>query len=351
MLNPMPPVPLVPIFTYAFVSARLSDSTRICTCRISCGNVSSSTWRSTAASSTSPRRANASRSCALRRASWYANAVAVLMLSTTASGLYFNRSWYRKLRWRTSSVSSLSRSWPTSPLPPRIITVPSRRSMQSLDGLDFVSGEPPVFPLGEPPEPHRPVGNAMQPLDLESQSLREAPDDALAAFRERNLDLDAALRRAHPEVHDLHRATVDCRGVCQGGAHLGGIVSVDPQPVRPGDGEPRVHQPMRRRAVRGEEQQPRRHDIQSADVREPRYVGEETVHGLSPLRVAATHHVADRLVEGEPGDGPRGFYGAAVDRHALPHRIHAHADRGHRAVHAHATGADQVLGLAAGRDR
>src|SRR5229473_3522181 len=78
MLNPMPPVPLVPIFTYAFVSARLSDSTRICTCRISCGSVSSSTWRSTAASSTSPRRANASRSCALRRASWYANAVAEL---------------------------------------------------------------------------------------------------------------------------------------------------------------------------------------------------------------------------------------------------------------------------------
>src|SRR2546426_10425896 len=106
-------------------------------------------------------------------------------------------------------------AWPTSPLPPRIITVRSRRSIQSLDGLDFVSGEPPVFPLGEPPEPHRPVGNAVQPLDLESQGLREPPDEALAAFRERDLDLDAALRRAHPEVHDLRseerRVGKECR--------------------------------------------------------------------------------------------------------------------------------------------
>src|SRR5256712_986869 len=274
------------------------------------------------------------------RCGWGARAVARTSSSNRATST-----------WRSvaSSSSRGATAGPTSPLPRRIITVRSRRSIQSLDGLDFVSGEPPVFTLGEPPEPHRPVGNAVQPLDFESQSLREPPDDALAAFRERDLDLDAALRRAHPEVHDLHRATVDCRGVCQGGANLGGIVSVDPEPVRPGDGEPRVHQPMRRRAVRGEEQQPRRHDIQSTDVCEPRYVGEETVHSLSPLRVTATHHVADRLVEGEPGNGPRGFYGAAVDGHALPRRIHAHADRGHRAVHAHATGADQVLGLAAGR--
>src|SRR5207253_885020 len=35
-------------------------------------------------------------------------------------------------------------------------------------------------------------------------------------------------------------------------------------------------------------------------------------------------------------------------RYALAQRIHAHADRGHGAVHAHATRADQVLGLAAG---
>jgi len=37
MLNPMPPVPLVPIFTYACVPARRSASVMTCACRISCG--------------------------------------------------------------------------------------------------------------------------------------------------------------------------------------------------------------------------------------------------------------------------------------------------------------------------
>src|SRR2546426_192515 len=84
--------------------------------------------------------------------------------------------------------------------------------MQSLDGLDFVLGKPPVLALGQPPEPHRPVGNAVQPFDLESQRLGEPPDDALATFCKRDLDLDAALYGAHPKVHDSHRATVDAGG-------------------------------------------------------------------------------------------------------------------------------------------
>src|ERR1700694_4665254 len=46
--------------------------------------------------------------------SWYANAGAVLMLSTTASGLYWSSSWNRRLRSSTSSVRSPSRSPSTS---------------------------------------------------------------------------------------------------------------------------------------------------------------------------------------------------------------------------------------------
>src|SRR2546429_33587 len=38
-----------------------------------------------------------------------------------------------------------------------------------------------------------------------------------------------------------------------------------------------------------------------------------------------------------------------VHRHALPRRVDARAERSHGAVHAHAAGADQVLGLAARR--
>src|SRR5438445_543266 len=111
-------------------------------------------------------------------------------------------------------------------------STPSRRFMQSLDGLDFVLGKPPVLALGQSPEPHRPVGNAVQPLDLESQRLGEPPDDALAAFCKRDLDLDAALYRAHPKVHDPHRATVDGRGSRQGGAHFVHAAAMDSRPVR-----------------------------------------------------------------------------------------------------------------------
>src|SRR5439155_6329938 len=73
--------------------------------------------------------------------------------------------------------------------------------MQSLDGLDFVLGKPPVLALGQPPEPHRPVGNAVQPFDLQAQRLGEPPDDALATFRKRDLDLGAALYGARSEEH------------------------------------------------------------------------------------------------------------------------------------------------------
>src|SRR5207245_839979 len=65
-----PPVPLVPIFTYAFVPAPLSASTRICTCRISCGVVSTRTCRSTASRSSFPSAASASRPSALWTMSW-----------------------------------------------------------------------------------------------------------------------------------------------------------------------------------------------------------------------------------------------------------------------------------------
>src|SRR5204863_398482 len=128
MLKPIPPVPLVPIFTYAVVSARRSASTRICTWRISWGSVSSSTCRATA--------------------------------------------------------------WPTRPEPPRIIVVRSRRSMQSLDGVDLARREPAVRPLLQPPQPHRPVRDAVQPLHLEPERFGEAAHDALAPLGERELDLD-----------------------------------------------------------------------------------------------------------------------------------------------------------------
>src|SRR5438105_3861205 len=172
MLNPIPPVPLVPIFTYALVSARRNASTRICTWRISWGSVSSSTWRSTAARSAFPSVASASRCGAV--------------------------------------VSSRrATAWPTRPEPPRIIAVRSRRSMQSLDGVDFVRREPAVLPLPEASQPHRPVGYAVQPLDFEPQRLGEAAHDALAPLGQGQLQLDAPPGRSQAELRHPHRPTVD----------------------------------------------------------------------------------------------------------------------------------------------
>src|SRR3989440_6648382 len=226
------------------------------------------------------------------------------MESTTASGLYLRRSWYRKLRCRTSSVSSPIRSWstsrrwsgfattaprsnwarlagrntlphstsiaarprygssaravartsssnnatstsrrgaavssrratawPTRPEPPRIIAVRSRRSMQSLDGVDFVRREPAVFPLPEASQPHRPVGYAVQPLDFEPQRLGEAAHDALAPLGEGQLQLDAPPGRSQAGLRHPHRPTVDRDRAPERRHDFGRGAAVRPQPV------------------------------------------------------------------------------------------------------------------------
>src|SRR5207248_2551089 len=280
--------------------------------------------------------------------------------ASSASGLYLTRSWYRKLRCRTSSVSSPSRSWstrrrwsgfattaprsnwarlagrntlphstsivtrprygssacavartsssnnatstsrrgaaassrratawPTRPEPPRIIVVRSRRSMQSLDGVDLARREPAVRALLQPPQPHRPVRDAVQPLHLEPERFGEAAHDALAPLGERELDLDAASHRPHTELRDPHRATVDRNRAPERRRHLGRRAAVRPQPVGARHGEARVHEAVRGRPVRRQQQQPRGHHVQPSHVREARHLGEELVHGASPLRVAA----------------------------------------------------------------
>src|SRR2546430_15952529 len=84
------------------------------------------------------------------------------------------------------------------PPPTKISPLPLRDSLPIylLDALDFFPGAPPVLALAQPPEPHRPVGDPVQPLHLETQRLREPPDDALATFRQGDLDLDE-IGRAH----------------------------------------------------------------------------------------------------------------------------------------------------------
>src|SRR5439155_1338645 len=100
-------------------------------------------------------------------------------------------------------------AWPTRPQPPSIMAVRSRRSMQSLDGVDLARREPAVLPLLQPSQPHRPIRHAVQPLDLEPERLGEAPHDALAPLGERELQFDAPPGRPLAELRHPHGPAVD----------------------------------------------------------------------------------------------------------------------------------------------
>ncbi len=104
---------------------------------------------------------------------------------------------------------------------------------------------------------------------------------------------------------------------------------------------------MGRGAVGGEEQQSRGHDVETTNVREAGHLGEEVVDGAAAFGVTAAHHVAERLVERVPDGLRRGADGLAVHGHLLRVGIDTLADGRFAAVDLDATGADQLLGLAA----
>src|SRR3989441_2089910 len=66
------------------------------------------------------------------------------------------------MRRGAAASSRRATACPTSPLPPKIIAVRSRSSMESLDGLDLLRREPPVLALGESPETHRSIRHAVR---------------------------------------------------------------------------------------------------------------------------------------------------------------------------------------------
>src|SRR6266851_1935714 len=248
-------------------------------------------------------------------------------------------------------------AWPTRPLPPRITTVPSRRSMQSLDPLDLARGERAVGALSEAAEAHGPIRDAVQPFHLQAQLLGQAAHDPLPALREGQRHFDAAPRSAtaaaahfaHARLYDPDRPSVDYHTAPQSGTRLGGGPPVYAKPVGAGHRVARVHEAVRPPAVGGEQQQPGGHDVQPSNVREARHIGEEVEDGASPGGVAPAHHNADRLVEGEPCRRTDwGLYGPTIHHEPLAVRIDTLAHRGDHAVHPHPTSADQIFGFATG---
>src|SRR2546426_12493130 len=127
-------------------------------------------------------------------------------------------------------------------------------AMQSLDGPDLAGREATAVGFGEPAELDGPVGDAMQPLDLEPQRLRQATHDAVAPFGERELDLDPAWYAPHAEARHAHGTPLDHHGPREGSVHRRRLQPVGTEPVRTRHGEPRVGEPVRRGPVGREEQ-------------------------------------------------------------------------------------------------
>src|SRR5438094_206095 len=131
------------------------------------------------------------------RPRWGASAFAVARTSSSNSATSTRR-------FGPAATSRRATAWPTSPLPPRITIVRSRRSMQSLDLADLVWGEGAVPAFGQLPQAHGTVRDAVQPFYLQPQLLGEAAHDALPSLRERHLDLHALPGRPHSAREPLH---------------------------------------------------------------------------------------------------------------------------------------------------
>src|SRR3989442_6788816 len=199
------------------------------------------------------------------------------------------------MRRGAAASSRRATACPTSPLPPKIIAVRSRSSMESLDGLAVLRREAPVLALGESPQTHRSIRHAVEPLDLQPQRVGQPPHDALPALREGDLYLDARSGGPNPRVEHPHGTAVDRGGARQRGPQLPRAEPVRAQPVRPRHRVPRVHQPVRRRPVRRQEQEPRGITSSPPTDVNPGNLGGKAEAGRRPPRSAPATTLATRL--------------------------------------------------------
>ena len=116
-------------------------------------------------------------------------------------------------------------------------------------------GERAVPALRKLAQAHGAIGNAVQPLQLQPQLLGEAPHDALPPLGERHLHLDATTGRSHAARDDAHGAIVDDDAAGEGALHRLRRQPVRAKPIGPGHGKTGVHEPVRRRPVRRQQQQ------------------------------------------------------------------------------------------------
>ncbi len=117
-----------------------------------------------------------------------------------------------------------------------------------------------------------------------------------------------------------------------------------------------MHQPVRELAVRGEQQQAGRRDVQATDGYPSAGIGRRQArkHRAPTLRVAPRGHFVERLVIDEKlmalrlgGDRRLQVYGLAVEPNVIA-RSRPVSELSRTAIHAEATGANPFLDSAAG---
>src|SRR5207245_7026644 len=113
----------------------------------------------------------------------------------------------------------------------RLIRSPVFVAMQSLDGLDLAGREAAAARFGKPAQLDGSVGDAMQPLDLEPEGLRQAAHDAMAPFGERQLDFHGAGPAPNAKLRDPDGAPLDHDGPREGGVHRARVQPMGSEPV------------------------------------------------------------------------------------------------------------------------
>src|SRR6185437_1551307 len=211
--------------------------------------------------------------------------------SVSFGALTFIRSWLRsgkdsgrgyRLKAIAYSLLAFFHLQPDSPVEATLLTgrqrpVPTWREIAELD---------------------RAVGQASQPIDLQTQGLAPAPHDPIATLLQGQVEDAAALFAwPHPHMVRLHRSTVDLDLLMHGLRDLAGGTTVHQGGIAARDAVPWVGEAMHRLAIGREQQEPGGHHVEPAHISEAGVIGNEIEDGAAAGFIACSGDHAQRLVK------------------------------------------------------
>src|SRR5918994_646626 len=221
---------------------------------------------------------------------------------------------------------------------------PIRRQAHSLVKRHLFGGrERPVTSRRKIPQPDRPIGEARQPIDLESHRLTPAANDSVAAFFQSEIEnASSLLAGTHSHLVCHQRTSIEDGLLPDRRCDLSGWPAVYQRRVSARNSVTWMGETVHRLTIGGKQQETGGHDVQAANIRQSGRVGDE-VHDRAPtFLVFRCGHDAERLVEGQPA--------ALLDVHrfpdngyALPLRVYLHPEGSWLPVYFDLTLFDQLL--------